>query len=262
MPHASRLRPFLALTVLLSACSAAEKLVSSVTGGGNCSGPVALAVTGSVSGSTNGVSCKFPDGGTGNLYSITAAQPTNVEVTVTPNGFPAYLGAWTSGGALLGQTNATPTRLKLFLAAGSYQFGVGSTSNKDGSFSVATAPADVTACLSGPGGNLSGNDMGAAMKGAVVAGTLTNADCGNGTNRGDGYTLTTATANSSWSFTVTADRGVNLEVWSGSQNVGFKSMNAAGTITLNATAPSATDFRFFVSGTPGSGTINYTVTVN
>lgn len=261
MLHPRRLRPFIALTLLLSACSAAEKLVSSITGGGSCSGPTAVTATGSVSGNTAGVSCKMPDGGTGNLYTFAPTQPTNIDLNLTPNGFSPYLGAWTSSGATIGQTQ-TPSRLRLFLPAGSYQFGVGSTSNKDGSFTLTTSPADVSSCLGGAGAGVTGNDMGYALKGASITGTLTNADCGGGGNRGDGYALPLATTGSSWTFTVTADRAVNFEVWAGSQNAAFKSMNAAGTMTVSATAPSATDFRFFISGTPGTGTINYTVTIN
>lgn len=254
--------PLVALALSLSGCAAAEKLVSSATGGGgSCNGPTPLTASGSVSGSTNGVSCKMPDGSKGNVYTFAPTQPTAVELNLTSSGFTPYFGAWTSTGALIGQTNTAPYRFRLFLGAGSYQFGVSAVSG-DGSFTLSSAPVGQSGCSSGPGTSGSFADMGFATRGAVITGALNSADCGGGGGRADGYTVGGATANSSWSFTVTLDRAANFEVYAGSQTLAVKSLNAAGTATVTVTAPSPTDFRFFITGTPGTGAINYTVTVN
>ena len=252
--------PLLVLLFTLNGCSAVEKLASSI-GGGSCSGPSTLASSGTASGSTSSAACAFPDGSKGALYTLAPSQPTNVELTVTPNGFTPFLGVWTSTGTSLGQINTSPWRLRLFLAPGSYQVGVSSVS-KDGSYTLASAPAEVTNCKAGPGGALVGDDMGIAMRGVVISGALTNADCGGNAMRADGYLLPTATTGSSWTITVTADRAANIEVWSESQNVALKSLNAAGSMTVTASAPSPNGFRLFVSGTPGSGAINYTLSIN
>lgn len=249
----------LAVALNLGACSAVEKLTGT---GGTCSGPTAITSSGSVSAQTSGVSCKAPDGSVGNIYNLTTAQPTGIDIKVTPNGFQPWLGAFTASGTLIAQTNESPWRLKLFLAPGSYQFGVSPVGNKDGSFTLSTAPAEVSACQLGPGNNVSMGDNGIAMKGAVITGALTNDDCGGGTLRGDGYGLSGATAGSTWNFTFTADRAASIAVFVGTQTIASKSLTAAGTTTLTAAGSSDPTFRVFVNGIPGTGAINYTLTIN
>jgi hypothetical protein len=252
--------PLFALTLVLAGCNVAKALVSAV-GGGTCNGPIAIAATGSASGSTGSSSCKMPDGSMGTLYTLTLAQPTSVAPTVAANGFTAYLGAWTASGSLIGQINTTPTRLKLFLAPGSYQFGVSAVGDKDGSFTFSTPPAEVTACTAGAGGSISGIDNGIAMKGAVITGALTSDDCGGGTTRNDGYGLFGATAGSSWTFDLTADRAATVLVAVGSQTMGAKSLSAAGTTSLTVAGSTDFSFRVVVTGTPGTGAINYTLSI-
>ena len=261
MSPSRRRVPLLALTLALGGCNVAKALVGAA-GGGTCSGPITIAATGSVSGSTGNSSCKMPDGSTGTLYTLTLAQPAGVTPTVVANGFAAYLGAWTASGSVIAQTNTTPTRLKLFLAPGSYQFGVSAVGDKDGSFTFSTLPAEVTACAAGPGGNISAIDNGIAMKGAVISGALTSADCGGGTSRSDGYVLFGATAGSSWTFDLTADGAATIAVVVGSAPpFGQKSLTAAGTMSLTVTGSTDPSFRIAVSGTPGTGAINYTLSI-
>ncbi len=258
----TRFIALVAVSCTLPACSAVEKAVSAVTGGGSCNGPVTVTTSGTVSGTTNGAACKFPDGSQGNVYALTAAQSTNVEVSVTPNGFQPWLGAWAANGTMLAQTNTSPWKHKLFLAPGSYQFGVSAVGSKDGSFTLVTAPAEITACKGGPGTNVSAEDVGVTMKGAVITGAVTNSDCGGGTRRNDGYTLAGATAGSTWTFTVTVDRAADIGVWVGSNSVASKSINNAGTMTVTAAGTADPTFRVFIGGAPGTGAINYTLTIN
>lgn len=249
-----------ASSVLLASCNAVQKLTDAV-GGGTCNGPATIAASQSVSGKTAGQGCKSPDGNYASLYNFTATQPTALEVTVTPSGFQPWLGAFTSGGARIGQINTTPWRLRMFVAAGSYQFGVAPVGSSDGTFTIATGPADVAGCLAGPGGSQAYADAGIAMKGAMVTGAVNNADCGNGSVRADSYNIFGATAGSSLTFTITADRAVNLSVVSNGQSLALKSLSAAGTTTVTVTSPGS-DLGFAVYGTPGTGTINYTVTIS
>jgi hypothetical protein len=267
MKRVTRLAFVVAVTLAAAACAAAEKLVNSVGGGGGggtCNGPAALATSGTASGSTKGVACKFPDGSQGNLYTLTPSQPANVQVTVTPTGFAPWLGAWTSTGTLVAATNASPARLRLFLAPGAYQLGVSSVGGSgDGNFTVTTASAELSGCKAGPGGGITGEDTGMAMKGAVITGAVTDADCGSGTVRTDTYGLFGATAGSSWSFNLTVDRAASIAILSGSQTVAAKTTNTAGTISVTVTVPQPlSDFRMSVYGTPGSSAINYTLSIN
>ena len=260
-PYRVRSVALLALAFTLGACSAVEKLTGT---GGSCSGPEAITPSGSVSGQTSGAYCKAPDGSMGHVYTLTATQPTALDISVTPSGFQPWIGAFTASGTLLMQTNTSPWRLKLFLAPGSYLFGVSPVGNKDGSFTLVTAPAEITNCKGGPGANVSttGEDNGLTMKGAVITGALTNADCGGGTMRGDTYGLSGATAGSTWNFTFTADRAASISVHVGTQAIASKSLTAAGTTTLTVAGSSDYTFRVSVNGTPGTGAINYTLTIN
>jgi hypothetical protein len=259
--HRVRCVAFVVVLFTVASCSAVEKLASAASGG-SCSGPTPLTTGGSVSGQTSGVSCKAPDGSVGNVYTLNAAQATNVEINLTPNGFQPWLGVFTSSGSLIAQTNTSPWRFKLFLAPGSYQVGVSPVGSKDGSFTLTTAPAELTACKLGPGSNVSAEDNGITMKGAVITGRLTDSDCGGGATRTEGYGLSGATAGSTWTFTFTADRAAGVGVFIGNQQVASKSLTTAGSTTLTVAGTADPTFRVFVTGAPGTGVINYTLAIN
>jgi len=259
--HRVRLVAFAAVSLAQSSCSAIDKVVAAASGG-SCDGPTTISATQSVTGKTDGGRCKSPDGNYSTLYAFTAAQQTNVEVAVTPNGFQPWLGVFTASGARMAQTNTSPWRLRLFLAPGSYQFAVAPVGSKDGTFTFSTTPADVSTCLGGPGTTGSYADMAFAMKGVAISGALTNADCGAGNGgRSDGYQFFGSSVGSSLTVTFAADRAANIEFLATSGNT-TKSLNAAGTTTLSVPGTGDPNFRFFVSGIPGTGAINYTVTIN
>ncbi len=262
--------PLLALLTLTQvSCGVAEKLAAGGRAPEACTGPTTITESVTISGKTDGASCKAPDGAVSRLYNFTTTQATTaVEVSVAPTGFQPWLGIFTSAGLKLAEMNETPWRFRLFLPAGSYQFAVSAVGTQDGSFTLVTKPGvGVEGCLAGPGGMSRVADAAITMKGVSIPGVLTASDCGAPSGlRVDGFIILGA-AGTPVTITLSADRAAAIYLYEPSSGGGVttlasRTLNAAGTVTFTAPASANRELSLSMTGFPGTGTIGYTITIN
>lgn len=242
-----RVLPLLALTVV-AGCPTDLKLGSDA-GSGACTGPMSYTAGSTATGTTGVNSCRGPDGSNGQLYAMTLAQQTNLQFTLTANGFPGFLGIYTGSGVRIAERNASPPMAKVFLPAGSYQVFVGSMSNADGTYSLASVNTEVSDCTTG----------GATTKGATIAGTLTASDCGNSLSRGDSYEFYLS-AGQSASVSFTVDRVSGMFVMGNGGVLANKEVTAAGTWSTTVTATTAGYYGLRVESRTVNGSANLPVT--
>lgn len=243
------LRPLVAIA-LAAACSGGDSGNPNDPGNPStsCSNPLALPLSGSLSGSVGGSKpCNEPSagGGEGYPYSLTLAQPTNLEVALATSSFSPYLGVFTAAGELVTQTNSStnsykPMRAKLFLAAGSYRVWVGSL-NGSGSFTLTSAPTALDGCVAPGLGYPPYPDQGNAVKGVTITGSVATSDCSApvGSIRFDVY-IVYLKAGTTLNLSVTVDRAATLYTSSRLES-GWnttKPMTGAGTWTTSITATS------------------------
>jgi len=264
-------RPLLTIgiaAVLAAACGGSDS--GDPTDPGNpsvsCSNPPALGLSGSVSGSTKSKPCKQPPeaGGEGWSYSLTLSQPANLEVAVAATGFAPYLGVFTAAGGLVTQSNSTinaskPMRARLFLAAGSYVVWVGSL-NGDGGYTLTSGPGALDGC-SVTTGVAAYPDLGNAVKGVTITGTVSGSDCSSpdGGLHFDIYQVYLK-AGTSATVSFTVDRAAYLGT---ADKTGFnnsKTMTGPGTwtTTINATS----DFYYGIQVVATTVPVAYTITIN
>jgi hypothetical protein len=226
----NRLLPLLSLP-LVASCHAGDNLTSS------CSGPSAYTAGATVNGTMGVNDCKGPDGSSGQLYTMTLGQQSNLALTVAATDFPPFLGLYTSGGKVIA-TNNTDTKIKVFLPAGSYQVFVASNSGKGGSFALSSPVAALAGCSSSTG-SLFAVDIGITMKGASFSGSITSTDCGAANAKTHLYEMHLAT-NDTVGTSITVDHPAGLYlVNSTGLLTSSKEMSAAGTWT--STVPASVD---------------------
>jgi hypothetical protein len=246
-----RVSPVLFLLSLAS-CS---KIADLVGAGGTCNGPQPYTAGSTVTGVTNNVTCKGPDGTNGQVYSMTLSQQSNMALTLTASGFPGHLGLYTAANDLVAQTN--DGSLRAFLPAGAYTVFVSSTSGKDGSYTLTSPAAELANCTT-PGG--------ITAKGASISGTLTATDCGNSLSKYDHYDIQLK-AGTTLNVTFTVDRVAGLFVVGPTSQLAAREMAGAGTWTTSVTVPATGFYGVRVeSRTTGNGASNlplaYTISLN
>jgi len=246
-----RVAPVLFLLSLAS-CS---KIADLVGAGGTCNGPQPYTAGSTATGTTNNSTCKGPDGTNGQVYSMTLAQPSGMDLTLAASGFPGHLGLYTAANDLVAQTN--DGKLRVFLPAGAYTVFVSSTSNKDGSYTLTSPATDLANCNS---------PFALTARGAVISGTVTATDCGNSFSRVDHFDLQLK-AGTTLTVTFTVDRVAGLLVQAATGLLASKEMSGAGTWTTSVTIPTTGYYGVQVeSRTTGNGASNlplaYTISLN
>jgi hypothetical protein len=211
-----------------SGCAKIAELTGTPTTS-DCPGPRTYAAGSTLSGATDSKSCKGPDGSAGQLYSMTLSQQTNLDVSVAASGFSPFLGAYSAAGETIGENN-TDAKLKLFLPAGSYQVFVSSINGKDGSFTLASAPTELT------GGTVC---AGLTTRGASISGALTSADCGGTLSKFDAYDIRLG-AGASLTVSFAVDRPAGLFVTNATGGtMASREMTTGGTWNTTITAATA-----------------------
>lgn len=251
MKRVLRVVPLLAL-VVTAACPV------DVKSGGSCSGPKTYVAGSTITGATGNDNCRGPDGSNGQLYNMTLSQQTNVQLTLSANGFPGFLGLYTASGQPIAQRN-TATSVKAFLPAGSYQVFVSSMTDADGTFTLASPNTEISGCT----GTLV--DGGVTTKGAVISGTLNAADCGNSLSKGDSYDLYLG-AGQAVAIGITVDRLSGLFVMGNGGVLANREMTAAGSWSTTVTATTAGYYGVRIESRTANGSANlpvtYSITLN
>lgn len=205
-----------------------------------------------------------PNGGVGRLFTLTLTQQTNLQFTLTANGFPPFLGLYTSVGQAIVERANTNTSFKAFLPAGSYQVFVDSMNNASGTFTLNSALAQPGPCLVA-GGDQSPLDNLHTVKGAALAGTITSGDCGNSLAKTHVYELPLAAgAQITVAFTVDKMSGIAIRSSTGTV-LASREMAGAGSGTLTATASAAGYHGVHLESRTANGLsslpVTYTVTI-
>jgi hypothetical protein len=256
-------RTLLCLTALpfLAACSSVERLTG--TGDAKCIGPLALTVGTPVSGNSATTNrCNTPNGDTGNLFSLTVTEQTNIEFSVS-SGWNAAIGVWTSAKEQVTVRDGVSVSARAFLPPGEYIVSVWGGGNEGGPYTLTTRPTTASGCA---------RFVSASAIGAVISGTIDATDCLTtvGT-REENYSFWAA-AGRTVTVTVSADQAAFAALLKESAS-GFiavvnpralTSTGAGSTTTFAYTTPTA---GFYGVGLVGGGSagplpVNYTIRIN
>lgn len=193
-----------------------------------------------------------PQGGAGQLYTLTLSQQTNLRFELTANGFPPFLGLYEASGRPICERNASDFWFKAFLPAGTYQVFVSSMSNASGPFTLTSTLAQPSPC-SDSSGTVTPLTTLHTVKGASLAGTITSADCGGGGVRTHIYEIR-LNAGETIGVSLTTDKLSGFNIW-GPPHVQLtgKEMAGAGSGSFTFTAPTTTYYTLNIeSRTVGS----------
>ena len=241
------------IPLIVTACSASDP----TSQGASCTGPKTYAPGSTVTGATAGGNCMGPDGSLGQLYSMTVAQQTNIQLTLAATGFPGYLGLYTSSGDVI-TANNTDLKFKAFVPPGTYQIFVNSVTGQDGTFTLTSPSVGLDGC-SNSAGNTAPADLGFTVIGASLDGTVTALDCGNSLSKTDIYALRLK-AGAVLTVSITVDRVSGLSVNMGKGPVlASKEMPAGGTWTSTVTAPATGEYLVHVESRTVNGSSNLPV---
>jgi hypothetical protein len=256
-----RALPALALAALVGCSGGSSSGGETPTGSAQPYTPNAT-VTGNLA--TN--PARGPNGGVGQLYTLTLTQQTNLQFTLTASGFPPFLGLYTGSGQAIVERANTDTSFKAFLPAGTFQVFVDSMNDASGTFTLTSAPTQTGGCLVA-GGTQSPLDNYHTVKGATLAGTITTNNCGDSLAKIHNYELPlTAGAQITLAFTVDKMSGVAIRSSSGGTPLASREMPGAGSSTLSATVPTSGYYTVSIESRTAGGVsslpVAYTVTIN
>lgn len=205
--------------------------------------------------------CRDEDQRPFDVYQVTLTGQTHFLVKLTPSGFEGSVGLATfppSGGTLPNEVFSTEGTgaigARVFLPAGTYYVGVGTTSGK-GAYTLETSPTSVGDC----------SYMNRALPGVTIPGVIGANDCaGNGAARQDIYELTLQSGRT-YTFSGTRDKAGTVALHTGSAGsapLKEQTLMGAGSFSFSYT-PTKTDFyRVHVFGEPQfQGPVGYTLTI-